>query len=330
MGDKYDIFLSYRRNDNDGHSNVDTARAICYEFRDHGLKVFFDFEKCTDGYFSSKILPAIRTCKYFVLVLTKDALSRCVNKNDWVRREIEEAINHGRKIIPISPDGEFPGWPKDLPQSLMPLFAYDGGLQVSTIHRDASFKSDVRMLIDQRMGGVGRVAKVKNTAGIGIGGGLIVAGLIAFFVMNGKNSGPSDSFPITVVADSTKIETRQETSDKDERREEMIKKNNKSEEGKRKKDDGKKNLTSPDKVGSDNTKAKSEDTLALRDSSVIGTEPVKIDKTQSSSKREFKKARDLFNSGNYKQALIIFEKLKSSGVSEPNLNWYIEACKEKI
>ena len=56
----------------------------------------------------------------------------------------------------------------------------------------------------------------------------------------------------------------------------------------------------------------------------------KKERPQSSSISEFKKARDLFNSGNYKQALMIFEKLKDSGVSEPNLNWYIEACKEKI
>ena len=153
MEEKYDIFISYRRKEGNGQSNVDKARSIYYELRARGYSVFFDFEECTDGYFSNKILPAIRTCNYFLLVLTKDALLRCSSKGDWVRREIEEAIRCGRKIIPVSPDGVFAGWPEDLPESLLPLAGEDGGLQVTTIHTDSSFKSDIGLLIDLRMGG---------------------------------------------------------------------------------------------------------------------------------------------------------------------------------
>ena len=149
----YDIFLSYRRKDAMGNSNVATARTFKLEFERRGMKVFFDYSECTDDYFSDKILPAIRTCRYFVLVLTKDCLDRCKNEGDWLRREIAEAIKFGRKIIPISPDGVFEGWPKDLPEAIGQLSAGDG-LQITTIHMDRVFESNVELLIQDRMGGM--------------------------------------------------------------------------------------------------------------------------------------------------------------------------------
>ena len=149
----YDIFLSYRRKDAMGNSNVATARTFKLEFERRGMKVFFDYSECTDDYFSDKILPAIRTCRYFVLVLTKDCLDRCKNEGDWLRREIAEAIKYGKKIIPISPDGVFEGWPKDLPEAIGQLSAGDG-LQITTIHMDRVFESNVDLLIHDRMGGL--------------------------------------------------------------------------------------------------------------------------------------------------------------------------------
>lgn len=136
-----------------GNSNVATARTFKLEFERQGMKVFFDYSECTDDYFSDKILPAIRTCRYFVLVLTKDCLDRCKNEGDWLRREITEAIKFGRKIIPISPDGVFEGWPKDMPEAIRQLSAGDG-LQITTIHMDRVFESNVELLIHDRMGGL--------------------------------------------------------------------------------------------------------------------------------------------------------------------------------
>ncbi len=136
-----------------GNSNVATARTFKLEFERRGMKVFFDYSECTDDYFSDKILPAIRTCRYFVLVLTKDCLDRCKNEGDWLRREIAEAIKFGRKIIPISPDGVFEGWPKDLPEAIGQLSVGDG-LQITTIHMDRVFESNVELLIQDRMGGM--------------------------------------------------------------------------------------------------------------------------------------------------------------------------------
>jgi formylglycine-generating enzyme required for sulfatase activity len=147
----YDIFLSYRREDADGHSNVATARTFKLEFERHEYNVFFDYSECTDEHFSDKILPAIRTCRYFVLVLTKGCLERCKEKGDWLRREIEEALTFHRKIIPISPDdNHFDVWPAGLPESIKELSARDG-LQITTIHMDRVFEANMELLISDRM-----------------------------------------------------------------------------------------------------------------------------------------------------------------------------------
>ncbi len=143
----YDIFLSYRRKDADGHSNVGTARTFKYEFENHQYEVFFDYKDCTDEYFKEIILPAIRTCRYFVLVLTRGCLERCKDEDDWLRREIKEAIDYGRKIIPITPDGEFGAWPKAIPESIKDL----DGLQITTIHTDSIFEDNMAQLIRNRM-----------------------------------------------------------------------------------------------------------------------------------------------------------------------------------
>lgn len=142
---KYDIFISYRRNEGSGRSNVPMARTFKLEFERRGYKVFFDYSECTDNYFSQTILPAIRTCDYFVLILTADSLSRCVNEGDWVRREIEEALAYNKKIIPITPDNECSSW-SELPEPLKRL----DGLQITTIHTDHMFEACVGFLIQNR------------------------------------------------------------------------------------------------------------------------------------------------------------------------------------
>ena len=148
----YDIFISYRRKDAQGYSNVATARTFYLKFDSLHYDVFFDYSECTDNIFSDKILPAIRTCRYFLLILTKDTLDRCKNEGDWVRREIEEALKYGRKIVPVTPDdNEFEGWPAGLPESFTPLTA-NGGVQVTTIHMGRMFDKTIEVLIDDRMG----------------------------------------------------------------------------------------------------------------------------------------------------------------------------------
>lgn len=153
----YDIFISYRRKNSDGSSNISTARTFLLKFEKLGCKVFFDYSECTDNYFSDQILPAIHTCKYFLLVLTPGSLERCNNDGDWVRREIEEALKYNRKIVPVTPDDNLSDcWPENLPESLSPLSS-NGGLQITTIHMDSSFDANIEKLIKDRMPELGTV-----------------------------------------------------------------------------------------------------------------------------------------------------------------------------
>lgn len=142
---KYDIFISYRRKESSGRSNVPMARTFKLEFERRGYKVFFDYSECTDNYFSDTILPAIRTCDFFVLVLTKDCLARCVNEGDWVRREIEDGIAYNRKIVPITPDKECDTWP-----DLLPSLSILKGLQITTIYTDHMFEAGVEFVVKNR------------------------------------------------------------------------------------------------------------------------------------------------------------------------------------
>lgn len=148
MENKFDIFISYRRVDSDGRtSGRDIARTIKLELEKRGYSVFFDYSEIKDNEFENVILPAIQNSIVFIVVLSKDALKRCSNDNDWVRNEIETAIKCGCKIIPVNPDGAFDGWPRDIPDSIYPLTKQ----QISDISMGSLFEKSIDKLEEERI-----------------------------------------------------------------------------------------------------------------------------------------------------------------------------------
>lgn len=144
----YDIFISYRRTDSQGNiSGRDIARLLSKEFKLYGYKTFFDYSELNDCDFADTIIPAVRKCKIFILVLTKDALLRCANSEDWVRREMTEALNCRCKIIPVNPDNSFNGWPDNLPRELAAIKT----IQIFSIDMNSNFEVLVKHLIDSRI-----------------------------------------------------------------------------------------------------------------------------------------------------------------------------------
>lgn len=89
------VFLSYRR------SNVPWALAIFQHLTQHGYDVFFDYLGLASGDFEQAILENIRSRAHFLVLLTPSALKRCNEPGDWLRREIEEAIDCRRNIVPM-------------------------------------------------------------------------------------------------------------------------------------------------------------------------------------------------------------------------------------
>ena len=67
----------------------------------HGYDVFFDYQSIDSGNFESVILDNIRARAHFIVILTPSALENCKKTGDWLRREIETAMDENRNIIPL-------------------------------------------------------------------------------------------------------------------------------------------------------------------------------------------------------------------------------------
>lgn len=110
---KYDIFISYRR---DGGAQY--ARILQLMLIQRGYKVFLDYDELRDGTFTDRIIAAIKAAPVFMPVLSADSMKRCVNEGDWVRKEILLAAQEGKHFVPIDPDRTFNGTPEGVPVAL--------------------------------------------------------------------------------------------------------------------------------------------------------------------------------------------------------------------
>jgi hypothetical protein len=57
------------------------------------------------GDFERVILENIHARAHFLILLTPSALERCGDANDWLRREIEAALDELRNIVPLMLEG---------------------------------------------------------------------------------------------------------------------------------------------------------------------------------------------------------------------------------
>ncbi|XP_073836210.1 sterile alpha and armadillo motif isoform X9 [Musca autumnalis] len=129
MAKTLDVFVSYRRSNG---SQLASLLKVHLQLR--GFSVFIDVERLEAGKFDNGLLNSIRQAKNFVLVLTPNALERCVDDNDckdWVHREIVAALNSNCNIIPII-DNQF-SWPESerLPEDMRSVCHFNG---VTWIH----------------------------------------------------------------------------------------------------------------------------------------------------------------------------------------------------
>jgi len=93
------VFISYRRAD------WSAATLVFQNLSRHGFDVFIDFDGLASGDFEHAILENIRARAHFVVLLTPDALDRCDNPDDWLRREMEAAMAARRNVVPLLLDG---------------------------------------------------------------------------------------------------------------------------------------------------------------------------------------------------------------------------------
>ncbi|CAG2104817.1 unnamed protein product [Medioppia subpectinata] len=111
-------------------SGVDhnSLRLLKVHLQLRGFTVFIDVERLEAGKFDNNLLSSIRQAKYFLLVLTPNALDRCLDDvecKDWVHREVVEALQSKCNIIPILDTFQ---WPESeaLPEDMRAICYFNG------------------------------------------------------------------------------------------------------------------------------------------------------------------------------------------------------------
>ena len=154
----YDIFISYRRS-----TGKEIARPLKEALTNMGYQVFLDFDELNDGMFNEKIVSAIKDSPIFMIILSANSLERCVEENDWVRKEIELALSESKQIIPINPDKQFTGFPEGLPQSIINGLGHH---QISILDTEQLFKESLTKIVDNRVAPFVRRKKKKTKKSI--------------------------------------------------------------------------------------------------------------------------------------------------------------------
>ena len=134
----YQVFISYRR---DGGEFL--AGRISDKLTDKGYEVFYDIESMRSGFFNEQIYLAIDQCKDVLLVLPPNALDRCVDEEDWVRKEIVYSIRKNKNIIPVMMRNF--SFPSDLPEGMENLPNYEG-VPVDSNYFDAMIEKIQKLL----------------------------------------------------------------------------------------------------------------------------------------------------------------------------------------
>lgn len=90
------IFISYRR-----VGGEIMAQLLYEKLSSAKYDVFYDREMIPSTVFPENLYKEIESCTDFILVLPENALERCYDENDWVRKEITHALKCNKHIIPI-------------------------------------------------------------------------------------------------------------------------------------------------------------------------------------------------------------------------------------
>ncbi len=144
------IFISYRRNDNAGTTGRIYDRLV-NEFGNQDI--FYDKKSIEIGErFPQRIEEAVKQCEILLTIigpnwvgLSENGQIRVESAEDFVRKEIELALQNNKLIIPVLIHNASMPSKTTLPQSLHQLHEYNA----STIGDDPYFDSHVQRLIDK-------------------------------------------------------------------------------------------------------------------------------------------------------------------------------------
>src|SRR6266487_4808837 len=99
------VFISYR------HKDWGIARQIveALKRRINGY-VFFDERSIDQGDFERSILSHLRQSQVVIVIVTENTFApeRIRQSNDWILREMQEALNQRKDIVPVRINTPFP------------------------------------------------------------------------------------------------------------------------------------------------------------------------------------------------------------------------------
>ena len=126
-----------------------TARAVAQALTIKGFDVFLDYDSIDSGSFEKIILGEIAARAHFITILTPSAMERINEPGDWLRREIELAIDHQRNIIPLMFEGfRFNDFANSATGKLKVLGEYNGP-RVPSDFFDAAIEKLVSRFLDR-------------------------------------------------------------------------------------------------------------------------------------------------------------------------------------
>lgn len=125
MKDKYDIFVSYRR-----EGGYDTAKHLNDLLVHDGYRVSFDIDTLRSGDFDEQLYDRIDQCEDFILIVDAHAFDRSLDPKsdptkDWLRCELAYALKKGKNIIPVFLAG-VKGFPENLPEDIQAVEQKNG------------------------------------------------------------------------------------------------------------------------------------------------------------------------------------------------------------
>lgn len=94
---KYDVFISYRRED-----GGDLANYFNSELNRHGFRTYIDIKELTIGIFPEELEKAIKNSDLILVVLTDGSLERIEDNSSYVRKELDIAYTNNKPLFIIS------------------------------------------------------------------------------------------------------------------------------------------------------------------------------------------------------------------------------------
>lgn len=176
------VFISYRRDDSAGEAG---RLADALEARFGKVRVWRDVEDIPAGEdFAREIDRALARADTLLLIIGREWLSvrnaagqrRLDDARDFVRLEIESALGHGMRIVPVLVRGTPMPAPAELPESLRPL----ARIQAQELS-DSRWDYDVGRLIELLEHGRGWHAAVRKHRRLALGAVAVVAVIAGTF-----------------------------------------------------------------------------------------------------------------------------------------------------